>query len=158
MIAWIFTNSVIKNVSLSIFVVFVFQHTLLVADPRNLIDAEMIVGSRKPNPMLYEGVGMIADPENPLVLNVLHASSTAYSFDPDSEISEVGILEIFNPNLFDIGQFETFSNSSCNSHHRLAFANILCLVCNLYSEKTKLRIWTLRSCLQHVCYSWPLDR
>ena len=29
---------------------------------------------------------MVADPENPLVLNVLHASSTAYSFNPDDAI------------------------------------------------------------------------
>ena len=32
---------------------------------------------------------MVADEENPLVLNVLHADSTAYSFAPDEEVSEV---------------------------------------------------------------------
>ena len=32
---------------------------------------------------------MTADPDNPLVLDVLHGSSTAYSFDPDEEITEV---------------------------------------------------------------------
>ena len=32
---------------------------------------------------------MVADPENPLVLNVLHASSTAYSFNPDQKIDDV---------------------------------------------------------------------
>ena len=68
------------------------QHNLIVADPRNLIDAKMLVGDRAPNPMLFEGVGMVADPENPLVLNVLHASSTAYSFDPSEEITEVGLF------------------------------------------------------------------
>jgi len=31
---------------------------------------------------------MTADPDNPLVLDVLHASWTAYSFDPDSKITE----------------------------------------------------------------------
>ena len=58
------------------------------ADPRNLIDASMLVGERVPTPMLFEGVGMVADPDNPLVLNVLHASSTAYSFDPNEEVSQ----------------------------------------------------------------------
>ena len=32
---------------------------------------------------------MTADPENPLVLEVLTASSTAYSYYPDVKISEV---------------------------------------------------------------------
>lgn len=32
---------------------------------------------------------MVADPENPLVLNVLHASSTAYSFNPDDPVRYV---------------------------------------------------------------------
>ena len=35
---------------------------------------------------------MVADPDNPLVLNVLHAASTAYSFNPDEKIDEVGIF------------------------------------------------------------------
>jgi hypothetical protein len=34
---------------------------------------------------------MVADPENPLVMNVLHASSTAYSFNPDLKIDDVSI-------------------------------------------------------------------
>jgi oligosaccharyltransferase complex subunit beta len=64
------------------------KHTLLVAEPKNLIDAKMIVGVKKVNPLLFQGVGMTADPENPLVLKVLHAASTAYSFDPNEKISE----------------------------------------------------------------------
>lgn len=32
---------------------------------------------------------MVADADNPLVLNVLHASSTAYSFNPDERVNEV---------------------------------------------------------------------
>lgn len=31
---------------------------------------------------------MVADPENPLVLSVLHASSTAYSYQPDVEVDD----------------------------------------------------------------------
>lgn len=64
------------------------KHTLIVADPANLIDAKMITGDTKIAPLLFRGVGMVADPDNPLVLNVLHASSTAYSFNTDSPIEE----------------------------------------------------------------------
>ena len=31
---------------------------------------------------------MVADQENPLVLDILHGSSSAYSFNPDVEINE----------------------------------------------------------------------
>ena len=65
------------------------QHTLIVADGANLIDAPMIVGSKKTAPFLFRGTGLIADKENPLVLEVLTASSTAYSYKPDSPIEEV---------------------------------------------------------------------
>jgi oligosaccharyltransferase complex subunit beta len=64
------------------------KHTRLVANPGNLIDAKMIVGEKPVNPLLFQGVGMTADPENPLVLNVLHAASTAYSFNPNDKINE----------------------------------------------------------------------
>ena len=39
---------------------------------------------------------MTADPDNPLVLTVLHASSTAYSFSPDEDITEV-IYSLYSP-------------------------------------------------------------
>ena len=68
-----------------------FQHTLIVADSANLIDAPMIVGSSKKNSFLYRGTGLIADKQNPLVLEVLTASSTAYSYKPDSPVEEVFI-------------------------------------------------------------------
>lgn len=64
------------------------KHTLIVADPKNLLDAPMIVGTKNASPLLFRGVGMVADPENPLILSVLHASSTAYSFNPDSKIDD----------------------------------------------------------------------
>lgn len=64
------------------------KHTLIVADPANLIDAPMIVGSKKTSPFLYRGTGLIADKENPLVLEVLTASSTAYSYKPDAPVEE----------------------------------------------------------------------
>nr|CAG4647021.1 EOG090X05EE [Megafenestra aurita] len=64
------------------------KHTLIVADSTNLINAPMIVGSKKTSPFLFRGTGLIADKENPLVLEVLTASSTAYSYKPDSPIEE----------------------------------------------------------------------
>ncbi|XP_064610826.1 LOW QUALITY PROTEIN: dolichyl-diphosphooligosaccharide--protein glycosyltransferase 48 kDa subunit-like [Liolophura sinensis] len=64
------------------------KHTLIVADSKNLMDAPKIIGSKNINPLLFRGVGMTADPENPLLLNLLHASSTAYSFNPDEKIDE----------------------------------------------------------------------
>ncbi|KAL8578270.1 hypothetical protein ACOMHN_005661 [Nucella lapillus] len=64
------------------------KHTLIVADPSNLIEAQMIVGKKGKSPFLFRGVGMVSDPENPLVLNILHASSTAYSHSPSGKIEE----------------------------------------------------------------------
>lgn len=62
---------------------------MISVDSKNLIDAETIVGPATADPILYEGSSLLVDPDNPLVLEVLTASSTAYSYDPDKEISEV---------------------------------------------------------------------
>ncbi|CAG9802741.1 unnamed protein product [Chironomus riparius] len=64
------------------------DHTTIVASPKNLIDSEMIVGNKNVKPLLYRGTGIIADRENPLVLPLLTADSTAYSYIPDSPIKE----------------------------------------------------------------------
>jgi oligosaccharyltransferase complex subunit beta len=64
------------------------KHTTIVADPGSLIKADYIVGDRKINPILFRGVGMITDKDNPLTLELLSASSVAYSHNPDSPIEE----------------------------------------------------------------------
>ncbi|XP_075236959.1 dolichyl-diphosphooligosaccharide--protein glycosyltransferase non-catalytic subunit Ost48 [Lycorma delicatula] len=64
------------------------KHTLIVADPKNLIDAPVIVGSKDVPPLLYQGTGLLADIDNPLVLQLLTADSTAYSYIPDQPIKE----------------------------------------------------------------------
>ncbi|XP_041377812.1 dolichyl-diphosphooligosaccharide--protein glycosyltransferase 48 kDa subunit-like [Gigantopelta aegis] len=64
------------------------HHTLIVADSAHLLDAPMIVGTKNTSPLLFRGVGMVADRENPLVLSILHASSTAYSHNPNEKIEE----------------------------------------------------------------------
>ncbi|KFV63557.1 Dolichyl-diphosphooligosaccharide--protein glycosyltransferase 48 kDa subunit, partial [Dryobates pubescens] len=64
------------------------QHTLIVADAENLLKAPTIVGKAVLNPILFRGVGMVADPDNPLVLDILTGSSTSYSFFPDKPITQ----------------------------------------------------------------------
>ncbi|CAH1170420.1 unnamed protein product [Phaedon cochleariae] len=65
------------------------QHTKIVVPSANLIDAPVIVGPRKGvAPLLYQGTGILADPENPLVLPLLTADSTAYSYNPNQPIKE----------------------------------------------------------------------
>ncbi|XP_058054023.1 dolichyl-diphosphooligosaccharide--protein glycosyltransferase 48 kDa subunit [Anopheles bellator] len=65
------------------------DHTTIVATPDNLIDAPVIVGKRASvAPLLYRGTGLLADRENPLVLQLLTADSTAYSYVPDAPVKE----------------------------------------------------------------------
>ena len=63
------------------------HHTLIVADPANLIRAEKIVGKDN-SAMLYRGLGMVTDPGNPLVLNLLSGSSSSYSHNPEESIKD----------------------------------------------------------------------
>jgi oligosaccharyltransferase complex subunit beta len=49
----------------------------------------MIVGPKRTTPFLCRGTGLIAYEENPLVLEGLTASSTAYSYKPDASVDEV---------------------------------------------------------------------
>lgn len=64
------------------------QHTTIVADSSNLIEAPVIVGSKSVPPLIYQGTGLIADPDNPLILRLLTASSSAYSYNPDHPVKE----------------------------------------------------------------------
>lgn len=64
------------------------DHTKIVASPENLISSTLIVGSKNVAPLLYQGTGLLADRENSLVLQVLTADSTAYSYIPENSIKE----------------------------------------------------------------------
>jgi len=65
------------------------KHTTVLACPKNIIKgAEKIVKSGIEAPIIFKGVGMTSDPDNSLVLEILTASSTAYSYADESEISE----------------------------------------------------------------------
>lgn len=90
------------------------QHTKIVASPENLIDASVIVGSKKSiNPLLYQGTGLVVDPENPLVLPLLTADSTAYSYIPEQPIKEVNQIHKFLI-CSSIFYFSMVLVSSCN--------------------------------------------
>lgn len=68
------------------------QHTLLIVSPDNLLDAPTIVGSKSTmRPILFRGTGIISDPNNPLVLEILTASSSAYSYDPNKKVTTVSL-------------------------------------------------------------------
>ena len=49
----------------------------------------MITGTSTVPPLLYQGTGLVADRDNPLVLQILSAHSSAYSYIPDEPIKEV---------------------------------------------------------------------
>jgi len=63
------------------------KHTLVVAPAANLIASSKMTGGVTA-PLLYRGVGLLVDPANPLVLEVLTGSSTSYSHNPDTPVTE----------------------------------------------------------------------
>lgn len=63
-------------------------HTTILVPGTSLIDAPVIVGNNRNSPLLYRGTGLLADEDNPLVLPLLTAESTAYSYNPDQAIKE----------------------------------------------------------------------
>ena len=63
------------------------HHTLVVSESKNLIKSDLITGGVK-SPLLYRGAGILADPENPLVLEILTGSSSSYSHNPEQPIRD----------------------------------------------------------------------
>ncbi|XP_038215633.1 dolichyl-diphosphooligosaccharide--protein glycosyltransferase 48 kDa subunit [Zerene cesonia] len=64
------------------------DHTRIVVSPKNLINAPTIVGPQNTKPLLFEGTGLILDKDNSLVMPILSADSTAYSYNPKSQVKE----------------------------------------------------------------------
>ncbi|XP_028394038.1 dolichyl-diphosphooligosaccharide--protein glycosyltransferase 48 kDa subunit-like [Dendronephthya gigantea] len=64
------------------------EHTKILSAPSNLLKSPLIVGQAPAEPLLFKGVGMTVDPDNPLLLEVLTASSSSYSYHIDIPISE----------------------------------------------------------------------
>jgi len=65
------------------------SHTTIIADvSTSKVKSKVMFPSQIDVPVLFKGVGMTADSDNPLVLEILTASSTAYSYYSDEKISE----------------------------------------------------------------------
>ena len=62
------------------------DHALLVVDPSNLISAPLIVCKNTNTPILYQGLGLVADPDNPLVLEIMTGYTTSYLYSPTRSI------------------------------------------------------------------------
>jgi len=63
------------------------KHTLVVASADNLLKSPKITGGVS-SPLLYRGVGLLVDPQNPLVLEILTGGTTSYSHNPDLPITD----------------------------------------------------------------------
>jgi len=102
------------------------KHNLVIADSKNLIKSDKITGGVTA-PLLYRGVGLLVDHENPLVLEILTGSSTSYSHNPDTPIKEfphavgkqtvliAGLQARNNARVVFAGSLEFFSDEFFNS-------------------------------------------
>ncbi|KAM7284234.1 hypothetical protein ISCGN_001331 [Ixodes scapularis] len=81
-----------------------FQHTTIVAESENLINAPTVVGSKNIPPVLFRAVGKTL-----LCYEALTAPSTAYSYNPDSKITEV-------PDVYGVYQFKVDYNRVTYTH------------------------------------------
>jgi len=99
------------------------RNNLIVAESDNLINNKVIAGNAKnAAPFLYRGIGLTADSENPLLIDVLVGSPTSYTYKPDEQITEyphsVGKSTLLisalqarnNARAVFIGSLEFFSN------------------------------------------------
>ena len=98
------------------------DHTLLAVNPSLLMDAELIVGPKTTTPCLYRGLGMTADSENPLVLEIMTGATTSYSYFPNDKIEEyphavgkstlliAGLQARNNARVIFVGSIDFFSN------------------------------------------------
>ena len=65
------------------------RNTLIVVDRENLINNKLIVGeAQQQSPLLYRGIGLSADAQNPLIVNILTGSSTSFTYTPNEKITE----------------------------------------------------------------------
>lgn len=99
-------------------------HTLIAADGENLIDASIIVGPRNVSPLLYKGTGLVVNSSNPLVLKLLSAYSTSYSYALFEDLDKTpnllgtdtvllaGVQTRNNARIVFSGSIDFFSNSA----------------------------------------------
>ena len=98
------------------------DHTLLSIDQENIINSPMIVGENREAPVLYKGLGLLADQDNPLVLEIMTGYSTSYSYSPTHEIKDyphavgkstlliAGLQARNNARVIFCGSIDFFSN------------------------------------------------
>ncbi len=98
------------------------DHTLMVVDPNNVLNAELIVGAKRATPYLYRGLGMTADIDNPLVLDIVSGYTTSYSYFTDQSVTDyphavgkstllvAGLQARNNARVIFSGSIEFFSN------------------------------------------------
>ena len=65
------------------------------------------------SPIMFKGVGMTADTDNPLVLEILTASSTAYSYYTDEKITEVQFNFFFLFFFLQLDHYNCMKNIAC---------------------------------------------
>ncbi|RDD36806.1 Dolichyl-diphosphooligosaccharide--protein glycosyltransferase 48 kDa subunit [Trichoplax sp. H2] len=62
-------------------------HTMVVAKSKaSLIDAPVVVGVGVNDPLLYRGIGLTVDADNPLVMEILTGSPSSFSYFPDERV------------------------------------------------------------------------
>lgn len=132
------------------------KHTLVVANPENLIDAPVIVGTKTSSPLLYQGTGLVVDRDNPLVLTLLSAESSAYSYNPDSAIDEyphavgkntalIAALQARNnARVVFSGSLYFFSDEACASPVQRALDNKKHQLSGNLQVATAISRWVLR--------------
>lgn len=107
------------------------DHTKIVADASNLIESSIIIGPKKPNNMLYRGTGLLADTNNPLILKLLTASGSAYTFSTKRPVKEyphsvghnslliAGIQARNNARVIFSGSLYFFSDEAFTSNYQI---------------------------------------
>lgn len=111
------------------------RNTLILSETDNLINNQLIVGNAKSGgaPFLFRGVGMTVDAENPLLVEILTASHTAYTYNPDTAITEyphsvgkstllvAGLQARNNARVVFVGSLDFFSNDFFEASVQKAF-------------------------------------
>eukprot|EP00117_Sycon_ciliatum_P048129 scpid17315/ scgid34304/ Dolichyl-diphosphooligosaccharide--protein glycosyltransferase 48 kDa subunit len=64
------------------------RHTRVLVPSKNIVDSPLMAGKRSDEPLLYQGIGMVLDPDNSLITSIVTGSSTTYSHDASESITE----------------------------------------------------------------------
>ncbi|VDP95149.1 unnamed protein product [Echinostoma caproni] len=115
-------------------------HTKIVVSPKNLIKSSVIVGSENKNDFLYRGVGISSDPTNPLLVNILQADRTAYSYSTSKSVIDypntvgtnthliVALQARNNARVLFLGSLDFLSNEFFRSSTKAAISEVICKV------------------------------